>query len=88
MTEGGATDSYTIQLDSIPSGPVEITVTADSQTQVSTDGTNFFSSVVLSFTSLTPQTVTVRAVDDAVVENTHSSTLTHAVTATADPNYP
>jgi hypothetical protein len=29
----------------------------------------------------------VRAVDDAVIEGDHTSTITHAITASADPNY-
>lgn len=89
ISEDGETDTYTITLDTIPTGVVEITATADAQTQVSIDGVNFGSTAVLNFIDMTPQTVTVRAVDDASIEGDHSSVITHAITgAIADPNYP
>jgi hypothetical protein len=68
---------------------VEITVSADAQGEVSANGIDFFNSLILSFSDQTPQTITVRAIDDAVAEGAHSSTLSHAVTGTInDPNYP
>ncbi|HPM84462.1 MAG TPA: Calx-beta domain-containing protein, partial [Candidatus Anammoximicrobium sp.] len=89
VSEAGLTDTYTIALATVPAGAVEITVTANAQLLVSTDGTNFFSSRVLSFTDQTPQTITVKAVDDAVAEGTHTGMVSHAVTGTVnDPNYP
>jgi hypothetical protein len=89
LSEGGGTDTYTIALDSIPSGPVEITATADSQTRISRDGVNFATSQVLTFTDMTPQTITVLAADDQNVEGTHTASITHRITGTVvDPNYP
>jgi fibronectin type 3 domain-containing protein len=92
VTEGGNTDTYDIALSDMPTGDVEVTVTADAETEVSLDGTNFSSSVALTFTNAngtTPQTVTVRAVDDADGEGSHSSTISHAITSSADTvNYP
>ena len=89
VTEEGATDSYTIALDTVPTGPVEITVSADSQSEISLDGTTFAPSVTFTRTDTTAQTVTVRAVDDAIVEGNHTSTITHAITGTInDPDYP
>ncbi len=89
VTEGGATDTYTLALATAPTGNVSITVNADSQTEVSTDGVNFSTSAVLTFNSTTAQTVTVRAINDTVVEGAHTGTITHSITATADPtNYP
>ncbi|MEG4301963.1 DUF4347 domain-containing protein, partial [Microcoleus sp. D3_18a_C4] len=91
VTEGGSTDTYTLQLNTLPTSNVQITVTADAQARVSLDGTNFAASQTLTFTNvngITPQTVTVRAVDDTVPENNHIGALTHAITNSADPNYP
>lgn len=90
LTEDGATDSYEIGLTKEPSGPVQITVTADTQVQVSADGgATYASTLVLTFTDLATQTVTVRAIDDAVAESTHFGTIRHAITGTIhDPMYP
>ncbi len=89
VTEGGATDTYDVELSATPDGSVTVTVTADPQSEVSTDGTAFYGSVDLLFNDTTAQTVTVRAKDDAVVEGSHTSTITHAITSTADPgDYP
>ena len=89
ISESGQTDSYTVQLDTIPTGAVEITATADAETEISTDGVNFAATQVLSFTDTTPQTITVRAINDRVIEGTHQATITHAITGTVlDPNYP
>lgn len=76
ITEAGATDTYTVVLDSEPTNDVTVTITTDddSETDVSE----------LTFTSDdwdTPQTVTVTATDDDLQEGTHSSTISHALTS-------
>lgn len=81
VTEGGATDTYTIVLNTQPIADVIVTITPDSQTTTS--------ATALTFTSTnwnTPQTVTVTAVDDDLVEGTHASVITHTVTSN-DTNY-
>jgi len=92
IAEGGATGSYSISLNTQPSGNVEITVTPDAQTQISPDGSAFSSSLTLTFNNSnwnSPQTITVQAIDDAAVEGNHTSTITHAMTGTVnDTNYP
>ncbi|TWU57090.1 Dockerin type I repeat protein [Rubripirellula tenax] len=89
ISEAGSTDTYTIALDTIPTGAVEITATADAQTQVSIDGINFAATQVFSLTDMTSQTITVRAIDDFAVEGIHTGTITHAITGPiVDPNYP
>ena len=89
VEEAGATDIYTIALDTVPTGNVEIMLTADGQSEVSLDGVNYANTVAATFSDLTPQLVNVRAFDDADVEGAHSSTIGHAVTTTADAvNYP
>ncbi|MCA9126212.1 MAG: pre-peptidase C-terminal domain-containing protein [Planctomycetales bacterium] len=84
VSEDGATDTYTIALSLAPAGPVDISVSADSELEISKNGVDFFSTIALQFTSTASQTVTVRAVDDSDSEGLHFGTLVHAVTATSD----
>ena len=86
LEEGGATDSYQIALQSIPTANVQITVDPDSQTNL---GAGAGVAIVLTFTSanaLIPQTVNVAAVDDATVEGDHTSTIIHTLSS-ADTRY-
>ncbi|MDD5731606.1 MAG: SBBP repeat-containing protein [Patescibacteria group bacterium] len=81
VSESGTTDSYTLVLDTQPSANVVITETPDAEITVNP--------TVLTFTSAnwnTPQTVTVTAVDDAIVQGNHTGTISHAVVG-ADLNY-
>jgi hypothetical protein len=81
VTEGGATDTYTVVLTGEPTANVTITPSPNSQLTVSPPNLTF----TISNWS-TPQTVTVTAVNDAVAEGTHSETITHAAAST-DPGY-
>jgi hypothetical protein len=86
VVEGGATDSYQIALQSIPTANVQVTVDPDSQTNL---GAGAGVAIVLTFTranALIPQVINVTAVNDAVIEGTHSSTITHAFSS-ADSRY-
>jgi hypothetical protein len=77
VTEGGATDSYTVVLTSQPTYNVIVNISPDNQ--VSVDKTS------LTFTSNNwnaPQIVTVTAVNDSVAEGNHSGTITHSVSST------
>ncbi|MDB9309593.1 choice-of-anchor I family protein [Aphanizomenon sp. CS-733/32] len=77
VTEGGTTDSYTIVLNSQPTADVAIALNAGTQVTTSTNS--------LTFTPANwnvAQTVTVTAVDDAVVEGSHNGAITHSVTST------
>lgn len=89
-TEDGGTDTLTIQLDSNPTFEVAVTLSADDQVELSVDGGSTFSSTAaLSFTrsgALVPQTVLVRAIDDAMLEGTHTG-LISLTTASADSDY-
>ena len=83
---GATSDTYTIVLAAQPSADVDITVDPDTQTDL---GSGPGTAIVLTFTNgnwSTPQTVTVTAVDDAIAEGAHSSTITHTA-ASADTNY-
>ena len=80
VTEGGATDSFTVVLSAQPSANVQITL---SGTQVGAAPTP------LSFTSANwdqAQTVTISALDDAIAEGSHSGSVSLSVSS-ADPNY-
>ncbi|MCC5669371.1 ExeM/NucH family extracellular endonuclease [Nostoc sp. CHAB 5784] len=85
---GETTDTYTIALNTVPTGAVNIAIAADEETQISSDSINFFSSVTLSLSNTTSQTVTVRAVNDADMEGSpHNGVITHSITSSADPAY-
>jgi hypothetical protein len=77
VAEGGATDTYTVALKAPPVADVIITVNPGAKVTVSP--------AVLTFTStdwMTPQAVTVTAVDDAAAEGTHTGTIAHTVAST------
>ncbi len=77
VTEGGATDTYTVVLGRQPCADVTIIATTDSQVTVD----NGRGGKVLTFTAANwsvPQTFTVIAVDDTIVEGPHTGTITHA----------
>ncbi|MCU0544335.1 MAG: S8 family serine peptidase [Oscillatoriaceae cyanobacterium Prado104] len=79
-TEGGADGSYNIQLTSQPTAPVTVTLTTDNQLQP-------IAPLAFAPTNWNvPQTVTVKAVDDTIVESASSATITHTVSST-DSNY-
>lgn len=81
VTEGGATDTYTVVLDTAPTSDVTISLNPDSQVSLNHS--------FLVFTPANwniPQTVTVTAVDDALVEGLHTGTIQHTATS-SDTNY-
>ena len=74
VAEGGAAVTYTVALSLAPTA--DVTVTLASGTQLATDKTT------LTFTPVnwaTPQTVTLRAVDDTAGEGAHTGVLAHTV---------
>lgn len=80
--EGGATDTYLMQLSSIPTSNVTVTST-------STDGQATTSAYIYTFTPSnwdTPQYATVSAVDDSLEEGSHTGGILHTLTST-DGNF-
>lgn len=71
--EGGATDSYTVVLNTPPSSDVSIALSPDAQVTVSPNPLIFSTG-----TWSNPQTVTVTAVDDANVEGAHTGNIGHS----------
>ncbi|MEG4171337.1 MULTISPECIES: DUF4347 domain-containing protein [unclassified Microcoleus] len=75
-TEGGVNGSYDIDLTSQPRSPVTITLTTGNQIEAIAP---------ITFTAdnwNVAQPVTVKAVDDTVVEGAHSGTIAHSVSST------
>jgi predicted extracellular nuclease len=79
ITEGGATDDYSLVLNTQPTANVTININGGTQTTTSP----------ITFTTTnwnTSQTVTVTAVDDTEVEGLHTQTITQTASST-DINY-
>lgn len=86
--QGETTDTYTIALNTTPSGAVNVALAADAETQISADGVNFFSSVTLTLADANPRTITVRAVNDLDAEGSpHPGIITHTIASSADAAY-
>ncbi len=86
--QGETSDTYTIALNTTPTGTVSIAIAADGETQISADGVNFFNSVTLDLTNTNPQTITVRAVNDFEAEGSpHTGVISHTITSSSDPDY-
>jgi|GEM_PF-2981406 len=79
VTEGGSTDSYTIVLTAQPDSDVTVSITDDSQVNVSESSRTFTNA-----NWDTPQSITVTAEDDALLEGLHSGTITHSSTSGDD----
>ena len=81
VTEGGATDTYSVVLTSEPTDDVVVSVNSDTQLSASPD--------TLTYDSTnwdTPQYVTVSAFDDDTEEGDHTGNLAHSASST-DSNY-
>ncbi len=86
VTEGGAADTYTLALTTLPASNVEIVVAPDDQLDV---GAGPGMPVTLTFSpsnGIVPQTVSVTAVDDSLVEGAHFGVISHTATS-SDPAY-
>lgn len=80
---GDTADTYTVVLDTGPTGNVQIDISFDTA-QVTVNGKSV-SPQALTFTTTEwnlPQTVTVDAYDDTLVEGPHNSVITHAALST------
>jgi len=81
VAEGGSGDSFTVSLNSAPTANVTVTLAPDAQLTVSP--------LTLTFTPgnwNVPQTVTVNAVDDTVVEGNHAGVIA-LTTSSTDSSY-
>jgi hypothetical protein len=81
ITESGSPDTYTLALGTQPTADVVVSVVGTDQISVSPSA--------LTFTPQNwdvPQTVTVAAVDDSVIEGAYTAVITHSVVS-ADAGY-
>jgi Ca2+-binding RTX toxin-like protein len=86
VAEGGTKDTFTVSLDGAPTSNVTITITPDAQLNLGNGGAT---PITLTFTpgnAHTPQTVTVSAVDDTVIEDFHIGRFSFT-TSSSDPAY-
>jgi predicted extracellular nuclease len=82
VAEGGATDSFTVVLNTQPTADVVILLAGDADATVDAE--------TLTFTAANwnvAQTVTVTAVDDTLVQGTHAATITTAAATSSDASY-
>ncbi len=86
VTEGGASDNYDVVLNSNTYAEVAITITPDNQINLGAGGGTPVTKTFTSDNWSAPQTVTVTAVDDAIVEGDHSGLINHS-SKSDDPNY-
>lgn len=83
LVEGGASDSFTLTLDTQPStGSVTVTVTPEAECTVDS-----LSHVFDSQNWNAPWTVTATAVDDGALEGLHDCHITNLVAGSTDPRY-
>ena len=80
VSEAGAQDSYEITLNTVPVSPVEFTINADSQTEISLDNATFSDELIISKTNTTATSIFVRAVDDEAAEGDHIARITNRIT--------
>ena len=82
VTEGGATDQYTITLSSTPAQPMTMTLALPNRVQL-VSGSN-----IHIFTDTTPWTVSVMALDDNIrqANNPEQQIITHSTTC-SDPSW-
>ncbi|MBU3029228.1 ExeM/NucH family extracellular endonuclease [Paracoccus marinaquae] len=84
---GTSSDRFTLELATAPAAPVDVTVAADGQSEVSLDGVTFAATVTATLSGTDPVEVIVRAIDDSSDEAaTHFGALSFTV-ASADPDY-
>ncbi|MCP4992875.1 MAG: DUF11 domain-containing protein, partial [Gammaproteobacteria bacterium] len=82
---GPTSDTYTLQLTSVPTSTVTIILTPDGQLDLgSGPGVSINLNFAAGITALEPQMVTVTAVDDALTEGPHTGLINHAVSSTAN----
>ncbi len=83
-TEGGGTASFTVALNSVPTADVTIGLSSSDSTEGSVSPASL---VFTPANALTPQTVTVTGVDDAVIDGDQAYTIVTAPAVSGDPAY-
>ena len=83
-SEGGGTATFTVALSSLPTSDVTIALSSSDGTEGSVSPPSL---VFTPGNALTPQTVIVTGVDDAVVDGSQAYTIVTAPAVSADPAY-
>jgi subtilisin-like proprotein convertase family protein len=83
-TEGGGTANFTVALNSAPTADVTIGLSSSDSTEGSVSPASL---VFTPANALTPQTVTVTGVDDAVIDGDQAYTIVTAPAVSGDPAY-
>jgi predicted outer membrane repeat protein len=83
LEEGQASENYTMQLSTVPLKKVIIEVIVDAQLTTSTTRLEFNTDR----TALSPQTITVAAIDDMIYEGSHISKINHLLREGDDLTY-
>ena len=86
VTEGGPADSFSVTLGSVPTENVVVQVTPDSQLDLGAGGGVPVSLTFTPANALQAQTITVSAVDDAIIEGVHTGLVQYSVTS-SDTEY-
>ncbi|WP_353572830.1 choice-of-anchor D domain-containing protein, partial [Candidatus Albibeggiatoa sp. nov. BB20] len=84
LSETDTTTSYTIELASIPTSVVNITITPDTQLSINDEAAG--QSVSIQLLDITPVELTVTPVDDSILEGEHLGFITHS-SVSDDANY-
>ncbi|RJE82385.1 ExeM/NucH family extracellular endonuclease [Paracoccus onubensis] len=85
---GMTTDSFTLELATVPAAPVEITITApDGQSEISLDGISFGASVTAVLNGADPVGIMLRAVNDELDEDTTHTGMLGFEVVSSDPDY-
>jgi hypothetical protein len=88
ISENSYTASYTVGLNTMPTGTVKVKVYSQNQALLSKDGKSFSASQILSLIDTTPITLTVLGKEDKEFEGVHFDVIRHGVIETEDNNYP
>jgi len=74
LSEGGGSDSYTVVLSALPSGSVTIGLFSQPNQLIATPSSLVFTTANWNV----PQTVSLTAIDDVIVEGTHTVAVSHS----------
>lgn len=91
VSEDGATDTYSLALNTRPAGNIVIRISAASPLLISTDnGASYGNTRTVTLANTNPYPIRVKATDDTTVDSSpYFRTITHTITSTADPaQYP
>ncbi len=91
VTEGGPPATYALGLNTVPGGPIVLTLQADSEIELSIDhGQSFAVTQNLTLADTVPANILVRAqADDFIGASPRPHRISHSLSATADPaGYP